>query len=205
MLIKSIHIIVLVVVIMLNNTDATLSADFVSNRKNDLFIIFSTNEVNDRGLYSKTTPLRIEIPGETWSFGLEIGSSGANIQGLPFKINSQGLYSRWFQGDTLNILIGLMNRKFSSNEWFTYNASSSRVTYNVKTEINELTLALGNQWIFPPGYSFGVDWIMWSLPSSKTTSTVISGTTDSTSDAKLKKYTKLSSAGTLRFYYGFSF
>ena len=147
----------------------------------------------------------VEIPGESWSFGLEYGTATASILSKSFTFSNQGLYARWFPGNSFNILMGYFNRGFASDAWTTTNASLATVTYKVDTKITDLSLAIGNQWIFDWGGTLGADWLMLGTGSASTTATVTSGTADATSDAKVSSDTKVSTSGIFIFTYGFSF
>ena len=178
---------------------SALAADSKGNRKSNSILIGVTAGIHP--FYILNSPYRIEIPGEDWSFGLEYGSGTWSS----LNISNQGLYARYFTGNSFNILMGYFQRGFSSDGWSTTNASLSTVTYKVDTKITDFGLAIGNQWIYDWGGSLGIDWYMMGTGSATTTATVTSGTADATSNAKASSDTKVSTSGIFIFTYGFSF
>jgi len=182
---------------------SALAADSKGNRKSNMLLIGKT--VGIHPFYILNSPYRLEIPGESWSFGLEYGSSTASILSKSFTVSNQGLYARWFPGNSFNVLIGYFNRGFSSDAWSTTNASSQTVTYKLDTKIMDIGLAIGNQWIFDFGLTLGADWLMVGTGSATTTATATSGTADVTSKAKAESDTKVSTTGVVVFTLGFSF
>ena len=115
------------------------------------------------------------------------------------------MYARWFPGNSFNILMGYFQRGIASDSWPTTNASGGTVTYKVDRKITDFSLAIGNQWIFDFGLTLGADWLVLGSGSPTTTATVISGTEDTTSKAKVNSNTKVSTSGVAVFTLGLSF
>ena len=178
-------------------------ADSKGNRKSNMLLIGKSLGIHP--FYVLNQPYRFELPGESWSFGLEYGSSKASILSKSFTVSNQGLYARWFPGNSFNILMGYFNRGFASDAWTTTNASLATVTYKVDTKITDFSLAIGNQWIFDFGLTLGADWLMMGSGSATTTATVTSGTEDTTSKANASSKTKVATSGVVIFTLGYSF
>ena len=178
-------------------------ADSKGSRKSNMLLIGKT--VGLHPFYILNQPYRFELPGESWSFGLEYGKSTASIFSQSFTLSNQGLYARWFPGNSFNILMGYFQRGIASDAWTTTNASLGTVTYKVDTKITDFGLAIGNQWIFDFGLTLGADWLMLGSGSLTRTDTVTSGTEDATSKAKASSKTKVSTSGVVVFTLGYSF
>ena len=179
------------------------SADSKGSRKSNMLLIGKTLGIHP--FYILNQPYRFELPGESWSFGLEYGSSKASILSKSFTVSNQGLYARWFPGNSFNILMGYFNRGFASDAWTTTNASLATVTYKVDTKITDFSLSIGNQWIFDFGLTLGADWLMLGSGSATTTATVTSGTEDTISKANASSNTKVKTSGVVIFTLGYSF
>ena len=200
---KLIRLVLLLALLVPWLASSVLAADSKGNRKSNMLLIGKTAGIHP--FYILNQPYRFELPGESWSFGLEYGSSTASILSKSFTLSNQGLYARWFPGNSFNILMGYFQRGIASDAWTTTNASLGTVTYKVDTKITDLGLAIGNQWIFDFGLTLGADWLMLGSGSLTRTDTVTSGTEDATSKAKASSKTKVSTSGVVVFTLGYSF
>ena len=130
--------------------------------------------------------------GKEWMVGLDMGSksysatSGTATASATYS--SQGLYGRYFLGNSFNIYAGYHMRNYSATATATSGSATSTVTLDAKASV--LNLGLGNHWMMDWGLYLGADWVLAGTALSKSTNATVtssSGGGVSTAKADVEK------------------
>ena len=168
-------------------------------------------------MYSTSTPIVLEMPGEVWTMGLASGSgkydytysdynsstgtTSTKSQSINFSLSE--LNFRFYIGNSFNIPFGYANYKISYPDW-----SYSGVKYDIDYNITQLNYGIGNEWTYDWGGYLGIDWYQGgSILSEEITVKHKSGTETATTLAKAKETSTDIKAfsGTFVITFGFGF
>lgn len=194
---------------------SAFAADSAGNRGSSSFVI-SKNFSGGNIPMSITQPFRF---GYMWDGDLEVGieygsadySLASGNTDATTTFGNQGIYARWFLGNSVNIYTGIQQRTFKGT--FTLSDALSN-TVDADATISALgaTVGIGNQWQMDFGLTIGVDWLFFSMPLSTSVSASIPNETVYTAaeaEAELKSYgdaiNVLSSLGMFGITLGFAF
>ena len=154
---------------------------------------------------------------ESGAFTVSLDSS--DVTGN-ISYTNQGMFARWWVGNSFNLLGGYYQREFSgtatANETIISGGQSvqAEATGSVTSKASVVSLGLGNQWQFNFGLVIGCDWAIYNqvlnhaYSSSITTNTGYANTSEAEqalADAE-PAYKKLHQfPGLVHFYLGFAF
>jgi len=148
-------------------------------------------------MYSTTTPMVLELPGEVWTMGIAMGSgkydysysdynsstgvTSTKSQSINFSLTE--LNFRFYIGNTFNIPFGYAIYEISYPDWI-----YSGVTYDIDYSITQLNYGVGNEWTYDWGGYFGIDWYQTGNVLSKDIKVKHkSGTETTTTSAKAEE------------------
>ena len=159
------------------------SADSAGNRDKSTVLLGLTPV----GIHAATLgapPVTIGLFGKKWlgadcMIGIDMGSKSytatSGTAEASATYSNQGLYGRYFLGNSFNIYAGYHMRNYSATATATSGSATSTVTLDAKASV--LTLGLGNHWM--------MDWVLAGIALSKsTTATVTSSSGGGVSTAK---------------------
>jgi len=135
-----------------------------------------------------TTPFTVAgFLGKEWMVGVDVGSksyeSTSGTATATATYSNQGLYGRYFLGNSFNVSAGYHMRNYSATATSTSGSATSTVTLDAKA--NVLSLGIGNHWMMDWGLYLGADWlVLGSALSSSSEATVTSTTGGGVSTAK---------------------
>jgi len=161
----------------------------------------------DKTIFLGITPVGIHIPtlvappvgigfylGDSWLFGIESGSKSLDQDDGDTKssadFSNQGIYARWFTGNSFNILFAVHQRNWKASAVVTKSVRSGftivteSATADLEAKATVATIGIGNQWSFGWGLVLGADWALGSaLLSSSSTATITANGFSNTQDA----------------------
>ncbi len=153
-------------------------------------------------------PLRIGTFVGDWEIALDMGSnSWTNTSGSASGVatyKNQGLNTRYFVGNSFNILAAIHNREYSAK--VTETSGSNSGTLDAKATV--ATFGIGNHWLMDWGLYIGADWFMAGSALSQSSTVAGEFTTSGKKDVEdLGKFVnQVSTAGgVLVFTVGFAF
>ena len=149
----------------------TLAADSAGNRADSTILVAFQTGGHLASVIAP--PARIgTFIGSDIEVALDIGSStysssSGNSESTATYSN-QGINSRYFLGNSFNILGAIHNRTYSGTATVTSGGSTASGTLEAKATV--LTLGIGNHWLMDWGLYIGADWFMLgtALSSSST-------------------------------------
>jgi|TARA_B100001964_G_scaffold128962_1_gene142658 hypothetical protein len=153
-------------------------------------------------------PLRIGTFVGDWEIALDMGSNSwtstsGSASGTATYTN-QGLNTRYFVGNSFNILAAIHNREYSAK--VTETSGSNSGTLDAKATV--ATFGIGNHWLMDWGLYIGADWFMAGSALSQSSTVAGEFTTSGKKDVEdLGKFVnQVSTAGgVLVFTVGFAF
>ena len=153
-------------------------------------------------------PLRIGTFVGDWEIALDMGSNSwtstsGSASGTATYTN-QGLNTRYFVGNSFNILAAIHNREYSAK--VTETSGSNSGTLDAKATV--ATFGIGNHWLMDWGLYIGADWFMAGSALSSSSTAAGDFTTSGKEDVeKMGKLVNAISAtgGVLVFTVGFAF
>ena len=164
------------------------SADSAGNRDKSTVLLGLTPV----GIHAATLgapPVTIGLFGKKWlgadcMIGIDMGSKSytatSGTAEASATYSNQGLYGRYFLGNSFNIYAGYHMRNYSATATATSGSATSTVTLDAKASV--LTLGLGNHWM--------MDWVLAGTALSKSTNATVtssSGGGVSTAKADVEK------------------
>ena len=195
------------------------SADSAGNRDKSTVLLGLTPV----GIHAATLgapPVTIGLFGKKWlgadcMIGIDMGSKSytatSGTAEASATYSNQGLYGRYFLGNSFNIYAGYHMRNYSATATATSGSATSTVTLDAKASV--LNLGLGNHWMMDWGLYLGADWVLAGAALSKSTNATVtssSGGGVSTAKADVEKIGDLvnafaAAAGFAVFTIGFAF
>jgi len=117
-----------------------------------------------------TQPLSLGVHlGDSLLLAVESGSRDFTVKGtkndeLSGTYSNQGIYARWFTGNSFNFLLGYHKRSLEVVYDYEIKVATIAVplTSDVTYEANVATLGFGNQWLTDFGMVIGMDWLLLS-------------------------------------------
>lgn len=188
------------------------AADSASNRDSQ-FIRFGTKVLGVHPQYLLSAPFEIEFPGKNITIGVAGGSLSTKSVDNSSWSSSTGTYKtvkastsevniRYYPGNSFNWLLSYGKYKRDYKDW----PSLNDTTYDVKVEVTQVNLGLGNEWTFDFGMYIGADWLMvGSKLSDSYTATLKSGTETANSKSEIERKTRWTAGGVAIFRIGFGF
>ena len=155
-------------------------------------------------------PLRIGTFTGDWEIALDIGSNSYNNSSGDSKseatYKNQGLNTRYYVGNSFNILLAVHNREYSGTATQITGGTTYSGTLDAKATV--LTLGIGNHWLMDWGLYLGADWFM--VGSALSSSSTASGDFTTSGKEDVEKMGDLVNAistagGFLAFTVGFAF
>ncbi|MCP4751367.1 MAG: hypothetical protein GY866_10770, partial [Proteobacteria bacterium] len=138
-----------------------------------------------------TTPATLAVYlGESVLIGVESGSASSSQDDAEGEAEAtytnQGIYLRYFMGNSFNILVAANNRTWTADATVTQTTvtwtgtTTETVTADLEASATIGTLGIGNQWLTDFGFTLGIDWIVGSgiLGSSVSSNIKTTTTTD---------------------------
>ncbi len=189
------------------------AADSAGNRKDNIILIGASSGIHGPSLLAP--PITIAIPGENWTVGVDYGSSTysttSGTASSSATYSNQGLYARYFTGNSFNFLMAVHQRDYVAEATATSGSAFATLDLTAKSTIG--TLGIGNQWTMDWGLVIGIDWLLGSGALSQSSEATIKtntgvDTTTATSDAvKIGDLANAisGSAGLFVMTFGFSF
>ena len=118
--------------------------------------------------------------GSDWMLGIDAGSSSYSDSSGGSKATAtytnQGLISRYFIGNSFNVLAGYHMRNYDAS--VTSTDSKGTATLDLKAHANVATFTIANHWLWDWGIWIGCDWLLFgNALSSKSEATITSSGT----------------------------
>ncbi len=146
---------------------------------NNLYAVDSTGVRKNKTVFLGATPAGIHIPtiiatpfgvgfylGDSGLIGFETASASSNQDDgdntSTATFTNQGIYARWFTGNSFNLLFAIHSRTFEADATVVDPDTSDSATADLKAEALVGTIGIGNQWSFDWGLVIGADWAVAS-------------------------------------------
>ncbi|MCP4294016.1 MAG: hypothetical protein GY786_00210 [Proteobacteria bacterium] len=142
---------------------------------NNLYAAGSSGVRANKTVFLGVTPAGIHVPtiiakpmgggfylGDSGLIGYETASASDNQDDgdstSTVTFTNQGIYARWFTGNSFNLLFAVHNRTFEADVTVVDPDTSYSATADLKAEATVGTIGIGNQWSFDWGLVIGADW-----------------------------------------------
>ena len=159
------------------------AAESAGNRKDSILQIgYAPVGIHFATLVAPTTSVAAYL-GESLIIGVEAGSQDYSWEDgddtVDMNYSQQGVFARWFPGNSFNVLGAYHQRDFSADATVSETAYGMTATATGSLDANATvaTVGIGNQWQFDFGLVIGADWVVAStLLSSSVTASVSEST-----------------------------
>ena len=151
------------------------SADSAGNRDKST-VLLGLTPVGIHGATIGAPPFTVgAFLGKEWMVGLDMGSKSYSATSgtatATATASNQGLYGRYFLGNSFNLSAGYHMRNYSATATATSGSATSTVTLDAKASV--LNLGLGNHWMMDWGLYLGADWVLAGAALSKSTNATV--------------------------------
>jgi len=156
-------------------TSFVYAADSAGNRADSIVMIAPLST----GIHLPSIaapPIRLGVLlGPDWMVGLDVGSNEYSRSDGTSKAtatySNQGLFGRYFIGNSFNVLAGYHMRNYDAS--VTSTDSSGTATFDLKAQANVLTFTLANHWLMDWGLWIGYDWLLLSSTVSESSEATV--------------------------------